>query len=120
MFKGDLRSFLVSVGLRMHWPTETKFYGLCRAPEVLLGSTHYSTGVDMWSVGCIFAEMVRRQALFPGDSEFQQLLHIFRLLGTPSEKQWSGKILKYDPAERISAKAALEHPYFDSLDKSQF
>ncbi|GMN38918.1 hypothetical protein TIFTF001_008131 [Ficus carica] len=61
-----------------------------RAPEVLLGSTHYSTGDDMWSVGCIFAEMERRQALFPGDSEFQQLLHIFRLLGTPSEKQWPG------------------------------
>ncbi|CAN6575913.1 unnamed protein product [Malus baccata var. baccata] len=51
-----------------------------RAPEVLLGSAHYSTGVDMWSVGCIFAEMARRQALFPGDSEFQQLLHIFRYL----------------------------------------
>ena len=61
-----------------------------RAPEVLLGSTHYSTGVDIWSVGCIFAEMVRRQALFPGDSEFQQLLHIFRLLGTPTESQWPG------------------------------
>ncbi|CAL9003091.1 unnamed protein product [Prunus brigantina] len=125
-----------------------------RAPEVLLGSTHYSTGVDMWSVGCIFAEMVRRQALFPGDSEFQQLLHIFRLLGTPTDKQWPGvsalrdwhvypqwlpqnlaravpalgpdgvdlleKMLKYDPAERISAKAALDHSYFDSLDKSQF
>ncbi|XP_030543875.1 cell division control protein 2 homolog C [Rhodamnia argentea] len=125
-----------------------------RAPEVLLGSTHYSIGVDMWSVGCIFAEMVRRQALFPGDSEFQQLLHIFRLMGTPTEQQWPGvttlrdwhvypqwepqnlaravpslgpdgvdlmsKMLKYDPAERISAKAALDHPYFDSLDKSQF
>lgn len=49
-----------------------------RAPEVLLGSTHYSTAVDIWSVGCIFAEMVRRQALFPGDSEFQQLLNIFK------------------------------------------
>ncbi|KAF0920474.1 hypothetical protein E2562_035374 [Oryza meyeriana var. granulata] len=61
-----------------------------RAPEVLLGSTHYSTGVDIWSVGCIFAEMVRRQALFPGDSELQQLLHIFRLLGTPTEEQWPG------------------------------
>ncbi|KAL7193232.1 hypothetical protein ACSBR2_024946 [Camellia fascicularis] len=33
----------------------------------------------MWSVGCIIAEMARRHALFPGDSEFQQLLHIFRL-----------------------------------------
>nr|GMC85938.1 cell division control protein 2 homolog C [Ipomoea batatas] len=125
-----------------------------RAPEVLLGSTHYSTAVDMWSVGCIFAEMVRKQALFPGDSEFQQLLHIFRLLGTPTEQQWPGvsslrdwhvypqwepqslaravptlgpdgvdlltNMLKYDPADRISAKAALDHPYFDSLDKSQF
>ncbi|PNS99567.1 hypothetical protein POPTR_016G142800v4 [Populus trichocarpa] len=125
-----------------------------RAPEVLLGSTHYSIAIDMWSVGCIFAEMSRRQALFPGDSELQQLLHIFRLLGTPTEEQWPGvtslrdwhvypkwepqnlaravpslgpqgvdllsKMLKYDPAERISAKAAMDHPYFDSLDKSQF
>ncbi|KAJ6871689.1 cell division control protein 2 [Populus alba x Populus x berolinensis] len=61
-----------------------------RAPEVLLGSTHYSIAIDMWSVGCIFAEMSRRQALFPGDSELQQLLHIFRLLGTPTEEQWPG------------------------------
>ncbi|WVZ88222.1 hypothetical protein U9M48_034766 [Paspalum notatum var. saurae] len=125
-----------------------------RAPEVLLGATHYSTGVDMWSVGCIFAEMVRRQALFPGDSELQQLLHIFRLLGTPTEEQWPGvsgfkdwheypqwkpqslarvvptlepegvdllsKMLQLDPSNRISAIAAMEHPYFDSLDKSQF
>ncbi|KAG9134236.1 hypothetical protein Leryth_019179 [Lithospermum erythrorhizon] len=51
-----------------------------RAPEVLLGATHYSTGVDMWSVACIFAELVTNQALFPGDSELQQLLHIFRLV----------------------------------------
>ncbi|KAK9997401.1 hypothetical protein SO802_022087 [Lithocarpus litseifolius] len=54
------------------------------------GKANYSTAVDIWSVGCIFAEMARRQALFPGDSEFQQLLHIFRLLGTPTEKQWGG------------------------------
>jgi cyclin-dependent kinase len=37
-----------------------------RAPEVLLGSKLYSTGVDMWSVGCIFAEMARKTPLFPG------------------------------------------------------
>ncbi|GLJ37019.1 hypothetical protein SUGI_0750140 [Cryptomeria japonica] len=125
-----------------------------RAPEVLLGSTHYSTPVDIWSVGCIFAEMVRRRPLFPGDSELQQLLHIFRLLGTPNEDIWPGvnvlrdwheypqwkpqnvaravptlspsgidlltKMLHYDPARRISAKAAMNHPYFDDLDKSQF
>ncbi len=61
-----------------------------RSPEVLLGGTHYSTPVDMWSVGCIFAEMVRKQPLFPGDSEFQQLLHIFKTLGTPNERTWPG------------------------------
>jgi serine/threonine protein kinase len=147
-----------------------------RAPEVLLGTTHYATPVDMWSVGCIFAELVRKvsmgeqratgqmpgrccqctglspavlaghshhcqatfdlqdrverqgmcytadkavlagclstvslvkqhrrvrltsgccvsllqQPLFPGDSEWQQLLHIFKLLGTPNEGVWPG------------------------------
>ncbi|XP_047322491.1 cyclin-dependent kinase B2-1 [Impatiens glandulifera] len=122
-----------------------------RAPEVLMGATHYSTGVDMWSVACIFAELVTKQALFPGDSELQQLLHIFRLLGTPNEELWPGvsklpnwheypqwnpkkvssmvpnldengldlltKMLAYEPAKRISAKKAMEHPYFDGLEK---
>ncbi|KAK3014332.1 hypothetical protein RJ639_008925, partial [Escallonia herrerae] len=157
-----------------------------RAPEVLMGSTHYSTAVDMWSVGCIFgtislhtvfresflldtqnlttrvtkvqrsfslicilAELVTKQALFPGDSELQQLLHIFRLLGTPNEQVWPGvsqlknwheypqwkpkplssavpnldqdgidllaKMLQYEPSERISAKKAMEHPYFHDV-----
>ncbi|KAK9842067.1 hypothetical protein WJX81_006793 [Elliptochloris bilobata] len=61
-----------------------------RAPEVLLGATHYSPAVDIWSVACIFAELVRKVALFPGDCELQQLLHIFKLLGTPSEDEWPG------------------------------
>ncbi|GAQ88141.1 cyclin-dependent kinase [Klebsormidium nitens] len=61
-----------------------------RAPEVLLGATHYSTPVDMWSVGCILAEMSRKNPLFPGDSELQQLLHIFKQLGTPNEQIWPG------------------------------
>lgn len=51
-----------------------------RAPEILLGARHYSTPVDIWSVGCIFAEMVNHQALFPGDSEIDQLFRIFRYL----------------------------------------
>lgn len=62
-----------------------------RAPEVLLGSRHYSTAIDMWSVGCIFAEMVMRgHPLFPGDSEIDQIFKIFRILGTPSEENWPG------------------------------
>ena len=49
-----------------------------RSPEILLGGRQYSTGVDMWSVGCIFAEMVTRKPLFPGDSEIAQIFKIFR------------------------------------------
>lgn len=61
-----------------------------RSPEILLGGKQYSTGVDMWSVGCIFAEMCTRKALFPGDSEIDEIFKIFRLLGTPDEQAWPG------------------------------
>ncbi|KFQ11554.1 Cyclin-dependent kinase 3, partial [Haliaeetus albicilla] len=61
-----------------------------RAPEILLGCKYYSTAVDIWSIGCIFAEMVTRKALFPGDSEIDQLFRIFRTLGTPTEATWPG------------------------------
>ncbi|KAK3180710.1 Cyclin-dependent kinase catalytic subunit [Lecanicillium sp. MT-2017a] len=119
-----------------------------RAPEILLGGRQYSTGVDMWSVGCIFAEMCTRKPLFPGDSEIDEIFKIFRALGTPSEDVWPGvtsypdfkssfpkwrrdysaplchnldeagldlleATLVYDPAGRISAKAAVNHPYFE-------
>jgi serine/threonine protein kinase len=49
-----------------------------RAPEILLGSQLYSTPVDIWSIGCIFAEMVTKRPLFPGDSEIDELFRIFR------------------------------------------
>mmetsp|Transcript_933 Transcript_933/g.1657 ORF Transcript_933/g.1657 Transcript_933/m.1657 type:complete len:299 (-) Transcript_933:47-943(-) len=123
-----------------------------RAPEILLGSRHYSTPVDMWSIGCIFAEMVTRQPLFPGDSEIDELYRIFRALGTPNEDIWPGvsqlpdykptfpnwppqplnrtvqgmdalaldllsKMMQYEPSKRISARNALNHPYFNGLDK---
>ena len=87
---------VADLGLGRHFSVPIKAYTheivtlWYRAPEVLLGATHYAPAVDMWSVGCIFAELVRKQALFPGDSELQQLLHIFKLLGTPSEDMWQG------------------------------
>ncbi|PUU76617.1 kinase-like domain-containing protein [Tuber borchii] len=61
-----------------------------RSPEILLGGKQYSTGVDMWSVGCIFAEMCTRKALFPGDSEIDEIFKIFQVLGTPDEETWPG------------------------------
>jgi cyclin-dependent kinase len=63
-----------------------------RPPDVLLGSTKYSTQVDMWGVGCIFAEMSTGRPLFCGASEADQLVKIFKILGTPSKKDWPGVV----------------------------
>lgn len=81
-----------------------------RAPEILLGSPYYGPPIDIWSLGCIFYEMLTKKVLFPGDSEIDQLFKIFRVLGTPSASQlnelydlpyfktsfpqWTGKDLK--------------------------
>lgn len=61
-----------------------------RAPDILLGSKNYSTSVDIWSVGCIFAEIVNRKALFAGNNEEEQLLKIVRLRGIPPANEWPG------------------------------
>ncbi|CAK7336660.1 unnamed protein product [Dovyalis caffra] len=61
-----------------------------RAPELLLGAKQYSTAVDMWSVGCIMAEMLTKEPLFTGKREIDQLDKIFRTLGTPNEMIWPG------------------------------
>ncbi|XP_076026152.1 cyclin-dependent kinase 6-like [Genypterus blacodes] len=58
-----------------------------RAPEVLLKSTHM-TAVDMWSVGCIFAELLLLKPLFDGATEVEQLQKIFQVIGLPSEENW--------------------------------
>ncbi|XP_071438835.1 cyclin-dependent kinase 4 [Hetaerina americana] len=58
-----------------------------RAPEVLLGLP-YATPVDIWSCGCIMAELFRRQPLFSGNSEGDQLDCIFQVIGTPPESKW--------------------------------
>ncbi|KAF5338421.1 hypothetical protein D9758_012222 [Tetrapyrgos nigripes] len=120
-----------------------------RAPDVLLGSRTYSTSIDVWSCGCIFAEMISGVPLFRGRDNQDQLLHIMRVIGTPTDAQFQKifkdspeiqvkqfprypkmdfrqvlpkasphaidlleRLLKFDPAERVSAAEALSHPYF--------
>lgn len=59
-----------------------------RAPELLLGATHYGFAVDMWSVGCIVGELLLHRPMLPASTEIKQLEMICELLGTPSERIW--------------------------------
>ena len=62
----------------------TRWY---RAPEILLGSTRYGKAVDMWSLGCIFGEMLSGKPVFPGTSTLNQLEKICEITGKPTEAQ---------------------------------
>lgn len=61
-----------------------------RAPELLLNTTKYDYKIDIWSIGCIFAEMIFREPIFQGVDELDQLNKIFKLMGTPTEEIWPG------------------------------
>ncbi|XP_061127883.1 cyclin-dependent kinase 11B isoform X1 [Syngnathus typhle] len=78
-----------------------------RSPELLLGAKEYSTAVDMWSVGCIFGELLTQKPLFPGKSEIDQINKIFKDLGSPSEKIWPG----YNELPAVKKMSFTEYPY---------
>ena len=59
-----------------------------RSPELLFGENIYGPEVDMWSIGCIFAELITKKVLIDGRGELDQIDKIFKLLGTPNEKNW--------------------------------
>jgi len=84
-----------------------------------MGSRHYSTSIDIWSAGCIFAEMASGRPLFPGSSVSDQLLRIFKILGTPTEHSWPGvsQLPDYRVDVPIYAKISMEklQPKLDSL-----
>lgn len=68
-----------------------------RAPELLLGHCNYTMGVDVWSAGCIVAEILSGRPLFVGDSEIDTLFKIFRVLGTPKKDDWpSHAVVRWD------------------------
>ncbi|KAK7056289.1 hypothetical protein VNI00_002842 [Paramarasmius palmivorus] len=83
-------------GYKMTCQVITRWY---RPPELLFGSRYYSSAVDIWSVGCIFAELMLRTPYLAGESDMDQLKTIFRALGTPTEQEWPGytKLPDYVP-----------------------
>eukprot|EP00252_Welwitschia_mirabilis_P009419 TRINITY_DN2199_c0_g1_i2.p1 TRINITY_DN2199_c0_g1~~TRINITY_DN2199_c0_g1_i2.p1 ORF type:complete len:425 (-),score=77.27 TRINITY_DN2199_c0_g1_i2:381-1655(-) len=58
-----------------------------RAPELIFGATEYTTAIDMWSTGCVMAELLLGQPLFPGESGVDQLVEIIKVLGTPTREE---------------------------------
>ncbi|XP_051957047.1 cyclin-dependent kinase 18-like isoform X2 [Xyrauchen texanus] len=92
--KGELK--LADFGLARAKSVPTKTYSnevvtlWYRPPDVLLGSTEYSTPIDMWGVGCILYEMATGRPMFPGSTVKEELHLVFRLMGTPTEETWPG------------------------------
>lgn len=58
-----------------------------RAPELIFGAIDYTTKIDVWSAGCVLAELLLGQPIFPGDSGVDQLVEIIKVLGTPTKEQ---------------------------------
>uniref|UniRef100_A0AAX7V9H6 cyclin-dependent kinase n=1 Tax=Astatotilapia calliptera TaxID=8154 RepID=A0AAX7V9H6_ASTCA len=145
--RGELK--LADFGLARAKSIPTKTYSnevvtlWYRPPDILLGSTDYSTHIDMWGVGCIFYEMATGRPLFPGSTVEEELHFIFKLLGTPTEQTWPGitsneefvafnypqykaerlrvellsEFLQFEGKKRISADESMNHSYFSNLGK---
>lgn len=89
-----------------------------RPPELLLGTTKYGPAVDMWSVGCIFAELLNGKPIFPGKDEPEQINKIFDICGTPNEEIWPGvsKIPWYNnfkPTRLVKRRLREHYRHFD-------
>jgi len=119
---GLARSFGIPVRNKSH-EVVTLWY---RAPDVLMGSSKYSMSIDIWSAGCIFAEMATGKPLFPGKNNTDQLNQIFKVLGTPTEKEWPSikELPEYRedfakfPAQKItSVVPGLDADGYDLLSK---
>ncbi|URD99146.1 hypothetical protein MUK42_29544 [Musa troglodytarum] len=92
-----------------------------RPPELLLGSTDYDASVDLWSVGCVFAELFLGRPILPGRTEVEQIHKIFKLCGSPPEEYWKQSRMPHATVFKP------QHPYenclqetFDTLPDSAF
>ncbi|CAL1286465.1 unnamed protein product [Larinioides sclopetarius] len=89
-----------------------------RAPELIFGATDYTTMIDVWSGGCVLAELMLGQPIFPGDSGVDQLVEIikvFRARTPPEAIELVSRLLEYTPSARITPLQACAHKFFDEL-----
>ncbi|XP_054279933.1 cyclin-dependent kinase 17-like [Macrosteles quadrilineatus] len=124
--KGELK--LADFGLARAKSVPTKTFSnevvtlWYRPPDVLLGSTEYSTPIDMWGVGCIFFEMACGRPLFPGSTVEEELRLIFKGLGSPPADAWPDLHVpytfpRYYPEPILSRAPRLDSDAVDLLNK---
>ncbi|KAI9506901.1 kinase-like domain-containing protein, partial [Coemansia spiralis] len=97
LINNDGRLFIADFGLaRSFNPDEKRDMTKCvvtrwyRPPELLLGERKYTTAIDMWGVGCIFAEMLVGKPVFQGSTDLNQIEQIMRICGSPNDALWPG------------------------------
>ncbi|KAJ7522788.1 hypothetical protein O6H91_18G026500 [Diphasiastrum complanatum] len=83
-----------------------------RPPELLLGATQYGAAIDLWSTGCILAELLAKRPIMPGRTEVEQLHKIFKLCGSPSEEYWKRSKLPHATIFKP------QHPYKRCLSET--
>ncbi|SMN20873.1 similar to Saccharomyces cerevisiae YPR161C SGV1 Cyclin (Bur2p)-dependent protein kinase that functions in transcriptional regulation [Maudiozyma saulgeensis] len=94
----------------------TRWY---RAPELVLGEKYYTTAVDIWGVGCVFAEFFEKKPILQGTTDIDQGHVIFKLMGTPTEEEW--KLARYLPGAELTKtvyKSTLKERFGKYLDEN--
>lgn len=96
MLTSDGQVKLIDFGLTKGYGTPERQHSINittrinRAPEILFGARYYGPAIDMWAAGCILAELILREPLFPGTSDIDQLGKIFTIRGCPTAEDWPG------------------------------
>ncbi|XP_005994304.1 mitogen-activated protein kinase 12 [Latimeria chalumnae] len=115
----DCELKILDFGLARHADTEMTGYVVTRwyrAPEVILNWMHYTQTVDIWSVGCIMAEMMTGRPLFKGNDHLDQLMEIMKITGTPTQ-DFVQKLQSQDAQNYIKSLPKVQKKDFESIFK---
>ena len=98
-----------------------------RAPELIFGATEYTPSIDLWSSGCVIAELVLQQPIFAGDSSLEQIVEIIKVLGTPNRKQiqsmnpeyteYRFPVIKPETWDKVFKNRNMPEEFYDLIDK---